>query len=69
MEQEGQKKETMKHFLFFILMMCSIAMSAHKINGYKFVHVEETGNLLGVEDRLSEYLSKIGFQLVASYEI
>lgn len=50
-------------------MMCSIIVSAHKINGYKFVHVEETGNLLGVEDRLSEYLSKIGFQLVASYEI
>jgi S1-C subfamily serine protease len=59
----------MKHLFFIIMMMCSIAMSAHKINGYKFVHVEETGNLLGVEDRLSEYLSKIGFQLVASYEI
>ena len=59
----------MKKYLIIILMMCSITMYAHKINGYKFVHVEETGNLLGVEDRLSEYLSKIGFQLVASYEI
>ena len=59
----------MKHLFYFILMMCSITISAHKINGYKFVHVEETGNLYGVEDRLSEYLSKIGFKLVASYEI
>lgn len=50
-------------------MMCSIIVSAHKINGYKFVHVKETGNLYGVEDRLSEYLSNIGFHLVASYEI
>lgn len=59
----------MRRILTILLLICSITMSAHKINGYKFVHVEETGNLLGVEDRLSEYLSKIGFQLVASYEI
>lgn len=59
----------MKHLFLLLLFICSITTYGHKINGYKFVHVEETGNLLGVEDRLSEYLSKIGFQLVASYEI
>ena len=59
----------MKRFCFIILMMCSITTYAHKINEYKFIHIEETGNLYGVEDRLSEYFSKIGFQLVDSNEM
>ena len=59
----------MKRFCFIVLMMCSIVVYAHKINEYKFIHIEETGNLYGVEDRLSEYFSKIGFQLVDSNEM
>lgn len=59
----------MKRFCFIVLLMCSIVVYAHKINEYKFIHIEETGNLYGVEDRLAEYFSKIGFQLVDSNEM
>lgn len=59
----------MKKLLLCLTILFSLTSAAHKINGYKFVHVNETGNLYGVEDRLSQYLSGIGFTLVPSYEI
>lgn len=54
--------------LLFILFAIPLCMNAHKINGYKYIHIEETGNLYGVEDRLTDYFTKIGFKTIASYE-
>ena len=68
----------MKHLLFYFsarfLLLCvvflsSLSISAHKINGYKFIHIEETGNLYGVEDKLTKYFTDLGFETVASYNI
>lgn len=59
----------MKQFLFFILMVYSIAISAHKINNYKFVYIEEAGNLHSIEDKLAAKLSKLGFHIVSSNDM
>jgi len=59
-----------RYFMLFVLLLTSILIvNAHKINGYKYIHIEETGNIYGVEDRLTNYFRRIGFETIASYEI
>lgn len=55
--------------LLFILFAIPHCINAHKINGYKYIHIEETGNIYGIEDRLTNYFTQIGFKAIASYEI
>lgn len=59
----------MKNFFFIIMMMCSITIYAHKINNYKFVYIEEAGNLHGIEKKLSSKLSQLGFHVISSNEL
>ncbi len=59
----------MKHLFFIIMMMCAITIYAHKINNYKFVYIEEAGNLHGIEEKLSSKLSKLGFHVVSSNDL
>ena len=68
----------MKHLLFnfsarfvhlCVILFFSLSIGAHKINGYKFIHIQETGNLYGVEDKLTKYFTDLGFETVASYNI
>lgn len=59
----------MKKFVFFLLIGLSAMCYAHRINSYKFIHINETGDRYGVESRLSDYFTKIGFQTVNSSEI
>ena len=68
----------MKHLLFnfsvkflhlFVAFLFPLCIGAHKINGYKFIHIEETGNLYGVEDKLTKYFTDLGFETVASYNV
>lgn len=56
------------YVLLFILFAIPLCMNAHKINGYKYIHIEETGNIYGIEDRLTNYFTQIGFKTIASYE-
>jgi len=56
------------YVLLFILFAIPLCMNAHKINGYKYIHIEETGNIYGIEDRLTNYFTQIGFKAIASYE-
>lgn len=57
------------YMLLFILFAIPLCMYAHKINGYKYIHIGETGNIYGIEDRLTKYFTQIGFKPIASYEI
>jgi S1-C subfamily serine protease len=60
---------TMRYYmLLLILFAIPLCMNAHKINGYKYIHIEETGNIYGIEDRLTNYFTQIGFKAIASYE-
>lgn len=60
----------MKKILLIILsIVMTLSLSAHKINGYRFIHVQESGNILGVEERLTEHFVEMGFKTVASYDI
>lgn len=57
------------HFTVLLaFLFIPLFVNAHKINGYKYIHIEETGNIYGVESRLTEYFTRIGFKTVASYE-
>ncbi|MCH5307262.1 MAG: trypsin-like peptidase domain-containing protein [Prevotella sp.] len=55
--------------LLFLLFSIPVTLDAHKINGYKFLHVAESGNKYGVEESLKDYFQGIGFKLIESYEI
>ena len=55
--------------LLVLFLASSLIVNAHKINGYKYIHIEETGNIYGVEDKLTNYFTGIGFETIASYEI
>lgn len=58
-----------KVFLFLMFMGISIMGYAHRINAYKFIYINETGNLYGVEEALKNYFTNIGFKTITSYEI
>ena len=58
-----------RFLLLCVVFLFSLSIGAHKINGYKFIHIEETGNLYGVEDKLTKYFTDLGFETVASYDI
>ena len=52
-----------------MLLCMSTIGYAHRINAYKFIHIDETGNMYDVEKRLTDYFISIGFQTVDSYEV
>lgn len=60
-------KYSAKFLLLCTVILFSLTIGAHKINGYKFIHIEESGNLYGIEERLTSYFTGIGFETVASY--
>lgn len=69
-----KKSNIVKNFAHILIVIVLLFVSllnvcAHKINGYKFIHIEESGNLYGVEDRLTQYFTNLGFETVASYNI
>lgn len=66
----GQRAlKLMRYFIFLVLFIeFPFALNAHKINGYNYIYIEETGNIYGVEDQLKKYFSNLGFKTVASYE-
>jgi len=68
MEYGLVKVRLIRGLIFLMLIGVSAVGYAHRINAYKFIHIDETGNMYGVENKLTEYFSKIGFQTVDSYE-
>lgn len=63
------KLSRIKQSILFVLMLSvSLIMNAQRLNAYKFIHVEETGNLYGVEDKLRNYFAGKGFELIPSYD-
>ena len=65
-----EKRNKCLRTLFIMMMLIvSSAIYSHKINGYKFIHIMETGNVYGIENKLSTYFNKIGFQVIDSSEL
>lgn len=60
----------MKYKLFLIacFIFASVCSFAHPINGYKYIHIVQNGNLYDIEDRLAETFSEIGFVVLENGE-
>lgn len=58
-----------KNLLVIFSLLFSLSIGAHKINAYKFIHISETGNVYGIEKKLTRYFEELGFTPVASYNI
>ncbi len=64
-----KKVNYLKKSVLALVMLCaSTSLCAQRLNAYKFIHVEETGNLYGVEDKLRNYFASKGFELIPSYD-
>lgn len=55
--------------LIIVSLFISLTIGAHKINAYKFICISETGNVYGIEKKLTHYFKELGFTTVASYNI
>ena len=52
-----------------IMMLCvSLTLNAQRLNAFKFIYVNETGNLYGIEEKLRNYFVGKGFELIPSYD-
>ena len=57
-----------KLFLIICFIFTCVCSFAHPINGYKYIHIIQNGNLYDIEDRLAETFSEIGFVVLENGE-
>lgn len=53
-----------KIVILLLLAATCLTSFAHKINGYKYILIEESGNTLNIEEKLRDIFTEIGFTVL-----
>ena len=62
---------SIKQLLIVLILLFAnpLLTDAHKINGYKYLYIKETGNIYGIEENITNFFKKLGFDIISEDDI